>query len=164
MKRDELTQDILKEKLTYNPENGVFTYNHTICNKLKGTKAGTLKDGYIYISVNKIIYLAQRLAWLYIYGEFPDTILDHIDRDRANNRITNLRKSNHSLNGRNCYTRSHNKCGIKGVNYIGSLNKWRSRSTIAGVEYHLGVFNTQEEAQEARRVFDERYEKSIQVI
>lgn len=164
IKRNELTQEELKKRLVYNTNTGEFFYNYSIGGKLKGNKVGTLKDGYIYIRVAGVIYLAHRLAWLYIYGKFPISMLDHIDRNRSNNKISNLRESNYSQNGRNTNINKKNTSGIKGVDYMKSLHKWRSRSVIQGIEHHIGVYSSIEDARIARENFDDKYEKSLQTF
>ena len=85
-----ITQEELKELLDYNPETGLFTWN--VYNNIKNkTTAGTFNDGYIQIKIKQKIYQAHRLAWLYVYGEWPKGQIDHINGIRDDNRIENLR-------------------------------------------------------------------------
>ena len=80
-----LNQETLKEKLLYDPDKGVFT-------KLNGKKMGRLDcEGYPAITINKKQYRAHRLAWLYVYGEMPDKYIIHINGDKLDYRIENLK-------------------------------------------------------------------------
>jgi hypothetical protein len=88
--------DISHEELTkiidYNIDTGVFTWKIKPSAKVKiGDKAGCNHRGYIAISVNKQFIYAHRLAWFYVYKKWPKYHVDHIDMDRSNNRISNLR-------------------------------------------------------------------------
>jgi len=77
-----LTQERLKELLTYNPDTGVFTRKKV--SRGGRWKVGTLDGtGYIHTRVDYKIYLAHRLAWLYMYGEFPTETIDHINHNKT---------------------------------------------------------------------------------
>lgn len=99
----QLTQTRLKELLFYNPETGNFTWLVRSADRIKiGQTAGCLDktNGYISIKVDKRRYTGHRLAYLYMTGEFP-TEIDHINRNRADNRWENLRNVPHSINMKN---------------------------------------------------------------
>ena len=84
----------MKDLLNYDPDTGDFTWKVSTSNRVRvGQVAGTLRhDGYIRIKVNGKLYLAHRLAWFFVYGVWPVEFLDHIDQDKSNNRINNLRE------------------------------------------------------------------------
>ena len=89
-----ITQEYLKSVLYYDKDTGLFTWK--ISNKKGHVKEGKLagsKDnrGYVKIQINKKDYTAHRLAWFYIYGEWPKQVIDHINRIKFDNRIENLR-------------------------------------------------------------------------
>jgi len=88
-----LTQERLKEVLDYDPETGEF-YRKEVKQWWKfGDKVKyNINDGYKKINVDSKLYLAHRLAWLYIHGYFPEYGIDHINRIRGDNRILNLRE------------------------------------------------------------------------
>ena len=89
----------LQEILDYDQETGIFTWKINQCGaRKKGQIAGTKnKNGYIVIR-HKKLYYAHRLAWLYVHGIFPDSVIDHINRNKSDNRINNLRSVSHADN------------------------------------------------------------------
>jgi hypothetical protein len=98
-----LTQDTLKELFHYDPEEGIFTRKlSTSSNARVGDIAGSKNsDGYIQIMINKNLYYAHRLAWLYFYGKLPIYIMDHINGIKDDNRIVNLREVTRQDNNQN---------------------------------------------------------------
>lgn len=113
-----LSMETLKHRLLYNPETGVFTRNCLMAGSSIGSVCGTLKpSGYVIVRVDGRLYRAHRLAWFYQYGEWPDGDVDHINRNRSDNRIANLRQSNRSENLCNSSIRSDNTSGVKGVHF-----------------------------------------------
>lgn len=145
-----LTASRLRDLLHYDPETGVFTRRTQTAPVVKiGGVAGTkLVTGYIGLSVDGKLYLAHRLAWLYVHGNWPTKNIDHKDRDRSNNRIDNLRLCNQSQNTANS---SRKATGIKGVSWFKSRQKWRARITVQYKEQHIGYFDSIEDAQAAYR-------------
>jgi hypothetical protein len=138
-----INQERLKYLLDYNEFTGILSRKYPGPG-IKVGPAGTLKDGYIYIVVDGKQYLAHRLIWLYVYGSFPENQIDHIDRNRSNNRLNNLREATKRQNQWNIGPRSRNKSGYKGVSKRG--NKWRARININGYDKWLGIFPTEKEA------------------
>ena len=143
-----LTQERLKELLSYDPETGVFVWVGPTSNKIKiGAVAGTPRlDGYQIINIDCKKYFAHRLAWLYITGAFPSDQIDHIDRNPANNRFANLRAVTGSENSHNAKKRQDNTSGFKGVYFYKTNKKWMARITLNNVTKYLGTFPTPEEA------------------
>lgn len=136
-----MTQEELKEYLSYNSETGIFSW---LVKTSRGTRvwrpAGTLvSTGYIVIRINNIPYYAHRLAWLYVYGKWPDGLLDHKNQCRSDNKINNLREATSSQNQRNRDT------GI-GVSYNKAARKYRAYTSGK----HLGSFTSFDEAKTAR--------------
>lgn len=143
----EITQNILKEILDYNPETGLFIWKKRISKCIKiGKLAGFLDNrGYIRITIYKKKFSAHRLAWLYVYGKWPNNIIDHINRIKTDNRINNLRDVSDSENKENRSIPSKsNTTGFLGV----SKNRWKFRATIRvnKIKINLGTFDTPEEA------------------
>lgn len=146
-----MTQTYLKTKLHYNQETGLFTWlTGPLAGKPAGCKHGELPhNGYWVIRIDRKTYRAHRLAWLYTYGEFPPKLIDHIDKVRTNNAISNLRLGDDSLNSKNQSIYKNSPTGYHGVSAHG--NRWRARININGKKVHLGVFDTIEEAATCRR-------------
>ncbi len=151
-----LTQEELKSQLHYDPDTGIFT--RLVSNNKKhkiGDIAGGINpsSGYYMIKVFGKRYSLHRLAWLYIYGYFPDLCIDHINRIRTDNRINNLRLSTNSENQQNRTICSNNKVGIKGVYKTKNYEKYVAQATLNGKHYYLGHFDSQHEAGEAYKSF-----------
>lgn len=150
-----ITQDELKALLHYDQNTGVFTNLTRRSNHINiGAVAGSVwtpkgaNTSYLQISINSKMYYAHRLAWLYVYGEWPENHIDHIDGCGTNNAISNLRDVSQSVNHRNALTRSNNTSGHSGVNF--NKGKWRAYIKINAKQIHLGYFTTFEEAIAAR--------------
>ena len=142
----ELTQDKLKELLSYDEETGLFTNLVTRGSNAKiGSIAGCLSHGYVQVRILGLAYLAHRLVWLYIHGKWPKNgyEIDHIDGNKANNKLSNIRLCTKVQN-------SYNKAGIENITmYRGvykSLEKFAASIKIDGVDTYLGTFDTAEEA------------------
>lgn len=152
---DPITWEKLTAVLDYSPETGVFTWRESrnYNSALKGNIAGSIENtGYISIRLGKKAYLAHRLAWLYCFQEWPENVVDHIDRNKSNNTIDNLRDICQMANSRNRHINKNNTSGYVGV--YKKRNKWTSEIIISGIKYRLGTFNTPEEASAAYKNFE----------
>ena len=158
-----MNQKQLKELLNYDINTGLFAWRISPNPRIKtGSIAGCPNNyGYIHIRINKKPYKAHRLAWLYIYGCFPPKLIDHINHDKADNRIVNLRLANHSENGRNRLTNKNNLSGIAGVNWKKESNKWVSQIQVNSIKRHLGYFIDKFEAICARKSAENKYNFTI---
>jgi len=138
-----LKQKKLKKHITYNKETGVFLR--------KGKPFGCHHNqGYLTGWVNNKQYLLHRLAWLYVYGYFPDYI-DHINHDRKDNRLCNLREVTRKENQQNLSKRSDNVSGVSGVSWDNSRNRWTARITVDNKYKYLGRFVDFSDAVNARK-------------
>ena len=138
----------LKELLHYAPETGVFTRKKDKGNRKKGEVAGTPHNhGYWKVSVNSRQYLAHRLAFFYMTGEWPKEQIDHRNRDKRDNRWCNLREATHAQNMQNCKISKNNKSGFKGVT-IDKHGSWYAHIMIDRKLISLGSHKTAEEAHE----------------
>lgn len=145
-----ITHERLKELLHYEPETGFFRWKVIRTNGMKigQIAGGSHGDGYIAIGVMKKIYLAHRLAWFYMTGEFPANEIDHKDMNRSNNTWSNLREVSGTVNRQNIKSaRRHNKTGFLGVH----RNKFSfcAQIRIQGKPVWLGSFRTAELAHDA---------------
>ena len=122
-----VNQEYLNKIFEYNKETGVLIWKVTRSSKVKcGMIAGSLNPhngGYIQVIFNKRAYYAHKIIWEMIYGERPK-YLDHIDGNRANNRLNNLRSVNASQNACNSRVSKRNTTGYKGVHWNKQRNKW----------------------------------------
>jgi len=144
----------VKELLSYDPKSGFFTWNVDRTGGVKtGDRAGYInRDGYRAIKVQGKLYAAHRIAFLMMHGYLPKTI-DHIDRDRDNNAISNLRECSESQNQFNKSALKSNTSGKKGVTWNKSAGKWQAQSTHAGKQNYLGIYDSLEEASDAYQNF-----------
>ena len=146
----ELTQQRLKELLSYDPETGLFINLTQRSNVKAGAVAGNKrKDGYIRITVDKKSYFAHRLALFYMYGYFSVLQIDHINQIKSDNRIINLRLVTAQQNQQNV-SKPHvdNKSGYLGVSWNKNKKKWIAQITANKEFKYLGCFNSPEEASE----------------
>ena len=143
-----ITYAELIDSLEYNVDTGIFTWKYNKSSRaMKGSIAGTLcKDGYISININRKIYRAHRLAWLYCFQQWPVTYIDHINGVRNDNRLDNLREANMLENSHNSKVHKDSKTGIKGVYYNKLNSNYRAQIYYKGNRISLGSFKTVEEA------------------
>lgn len=161
MKKCDLTANLLREILEYDPSSGIFTWKQrhaelfsdgkysavracSIWNaKLAGKAAGCPSAyGYTVIRIQDRLYGAHRLAWLYMTGEWPEGEVDHRDLDKSNNAWSNLRPATHQQNSLNCKIRRHNRLGVKGVCFHKETGKYRARITTNREVISLGLYET----------------------
>ena len=139
-----MTQEELKSIVSYNPETGVFT------NRKTWRVIGHKDRGYVvlHLAYNNtlITYKAHRLAWLYVYGYTPK-MLDHINGDRADNRIANLRLTTDRENA--CNRKMHREGKLPGCFLDKRYNKWQAQLRINGKNIPLGMYADQRSAHEA---------------
>lgn len=133
----EITQDELKTFVYYDPETGLFKNLISRQARLAGVIKGSLvKGGYLSTMIMGKSYLLHRIAWLYIYGVLPKNGIDHIDGNKANNQIKNLREATDKQNMQNLRVpKKHNKLGVLGVSKNGS--GFRAELTIDGNKNRL---------------------------
>lgn len=144
-----LTYERLTSVFRYEKDTGQFFRIKPTRGCRLGESAGHVNaNGYVVIMIDKINYQAHRLAWLYHFGEWPSQYVDHIDGDKLNNRIDNLRGANKSENGQNVKkARTDSSSGILGATPHGK--GWRSMIQINGVTIRLGTYKSKEEAHSA---------------
>jgi hypothetical protein len=135
----ELTQNLIKELFFYE-EGKLFNRAKRNSKVLAGDEAGSLKNtGYRRIGINGKFYLSHRLIYIYHKGEIDNKLqIDHIDRDKSNNNIENLRLVTRQENGFNT--------DAKGYYFNKARNKFQAQIKINGEPIHLGCFNSEKEA------------------
>ncbi len=137
-----LTYTRAREIFDYDPS-GFLIWRERRKGRVVGQRAGcVLNNGYVQITAEYEKYLAHRLIWFWHTGDWPPA-LDHIDRDRANNRIENLRVATKTQNaGNRCKQRNKdgNSSKWRGVYWCNSTNRWIARLQAAGRNPHIGAF------------------------
>ena len=156
---NELTAEYLRSVLHYSPETGVFTWKVSTSRRVKtGDVAGSLNgNDYLRIMVQGRPHRAHRLAWLYTYGTWPKDQIDHINRNRTDNRISNLREVSNKQNHQNKSKPSNNTSGHPGISWYKRDSKWQAKIKHNQKSIHLGYFTTLEEAIAARKAAEKLY-------
>jgi hypothetical protein len=155
MAKEILTQERLKELFLYDKDTGFFV-RHKKLGPKKEVAGHVATKGHRQIMVDGNLYMAHRLAWLYVNGSFPDKLIDHINRNPDDNRIKNLRQATSSENQQNTKVRKDNLCGEKGISYSEKETKWRARISIDGKTFDLGRFKSLESAINARKIAEDK--------
>lgn len=143
-----LTHERLIEELDYDESTGVFTRKS---GKTKGKVAGSMHhEGYIRICLLGRYESAHRLAWLFVHKQMPSMSIDHINGNKSDNRICNLRIATARQNSQNRVRPTKaNKSGFLGVCWVKAKKKFKAQIVISGKDKQIGLFNSPEEAHQA---------------
>lgn len=163
----------VRELLSYDPLTGIFVWKPrpvmpggraAVINAWNGNFAGKRagdmpKDGRSRITIGDRGYFAHRLAWLYVYGEWPSGIIDHINHDTRDNSIANLRViDSHAENARNRKLFRNNTTGVHGVSWQSARRKWTATiSDRAGRRKNLGSYESLDDAIAVRKAAEAAY-------
>lgn len=149
-----LTHERLLQVLSYEPETGKFRRTAKAPGPIKiGQEAGWINpNGYRYIEVCGERFLAHRLAWFYMTGEWPSNEIDHKDCNRDNNSWVNLRAATRLQNLHNAKIKTMSSTGYKGVYFDKRYGKFVARIRHAGKRISLGYFDAAEDAHQAYAV------------
>ena len=154
---NDLTQAELKRLFDYDPATGVLIRRVPLGCAGVGSIAGSIKpDGYVRININKRPFYAHRLVWLWHYGSWPTQQLDHINHQRADNRVENLRGASMAQNKQNSILRANNPSGCRGVTRCRTTNKWWAQIGHENVKICLGRFDILSDAIAARQDAERR--------
>ena len=163
MTRELPSADELRTLLSYDPQTGLLTwlpregdaaFNGQFANQPAFRTVN--HNGYLRGGIGGVSYLAHRVIWKMITGEDPK-LIDHINGDRADNRIGNLRSVAHSENSRNAKRRASNTSGVNGVNWDSRRSCWVARIWRDGKRVQIGQFASLESAASARKKAEKLY-------
>lgn len=151
-KQNALTADDFRRLFHYDPETGVFTRLYSRQGCIQGAPVGSFdKRGYLRICLDGFTYTAHRLAWLYVHGIWPSNYIDHINGDKRDNRLCNLREASFKVNSQNKRSgMGGRKYGtLLGAQWVANKKKWRAVISVDGKNRYIGIFSTERAAHEA---------------
>ena len=150
----------LRRLFDYDPETGVVTWKVSNGKSKVGKPAGSINKNnkYIYVGINKKIYRIHRICWALFFGYDPLSMhIDHINQNRQDNRIKNLRLVTPLENQMNKGTSKNNTSGVMGVIWDESRKKWRAGIWPKGKHINLGRFTNKADAISARKAAEIKY-------
>jgi len=156
-KNEPLTHEYLTYLLSYDCATGLFTREVTTgTTAIKGMTVGSAHNqGYISVSINRNKYLLHRLAWFYVHKEWPE-VIDHINGDKKDNRIANLRSVTQYENTLN---RKKYK-GFQGVHWCSQQGRYKAKIKIDKKTVYIGSFKCPKEAEKA--YLEKKRERNIE--
>ena len=137
--------ETLRAAFSYDPETGLIVRRSTN-SRAFNTKT---KDGYLWGIWMHERYFAHRIAWAIHYGSAPSISIDHINGEKADNRIENLRLATTSQNNSNAGSRVGSSSPYLGVCWDAAHQKWRAQITKNGIRHYIGIFQNEEDAASA---------------
>jgi hypothetical protein len=150
------TADVIREWLSYDPETGEFRWrqnnqrSRAWNTRYAGKVAGAARaDGYVRLGIGGGRYLAHRIAWVWMTGGHPESHIDHINGNPSDNRFANLREATRSQNQQNRGLHARNSSGFAGVSWFRRHRKWRADIMHERKAFHLGRFDSPEDAHKA---------------
>jgi hypothetical protein len=147
--KSNLTNERLKELVSYDKETGNFFRLVSVANIKSGLViAKPAKNGYVRMHIDGHLYYLHRLAWFYEHNEWPIAI-DHIDGNKLNNKIVNLRCATYGQNLQNISIKTKAMSGFKGAYFHPKTKNWQAKIMIDGKTKSLGYYKTPEEAHQA---------------
>lgn len=136
------SQEQLNKLFDYNPTTGILARR-----SLRSQCLGCLdSQGYLRLKIGRKVYLAHRLIWKIVTGNEPPPALDHIDGNRLNNRVDNLRAASHGENQQNTSRQLNNTSGHKGVSWSKTHKSWQVSVMGDGKSLWLGRYKNLEDA------------------
>lgn len=138
--------DYVLKKFDYNPDTGCL---YRVLKGGERVESGTECNGYMRSKVKGSLVYNHRIAWCHFYRELPPEFIDHINKDRKDNSIKNLRACTLSLNQSNRKISSNNTSGFTGVFYISKIKKYKATIYKDSKPIYLGLYNSAEDAHKA---------------
>ena len=148
----------ITKKFRYDPVSGNLFYRSWYRSGKEQLVKSLDADGYLSVTLNRRRQRAHRVCYMIFHQQIlGDKIVDHLDQDKKNNRISNLRLTTRAVNNQNLAKRKTNTSGVVGVYQIPSSGKWRAQIRVNKINKHIGCYNTIEEATAARRFAIKQY-------
>jgi len=145
-----ISTELLRELFVYDERTGDLFRKRRTERKAAGTKANKpSQDGRQRVVVGRTTYYAHRIIWQLVYGTAPPSAIDHKNGDASDNRLSNLRLCDDSLNQANRKRPATNSSGLKGVCWNRASQKWQAGIKVRRKSYHLGLFDSPEDAHRA---------------
>lgn len=158
-KKPLLTQERLKNLFYYDSFLGALIRKRAKATQRAGSIAGCLMpQGYLVTRVDNILYFNHRLVWLYVNGYFPENAIDHINRNKSDNRIENLREVSAMCNARNSTNYKNNTSGVKGVIWEPVNKNWIASIVINRNRLHIGRYKSFDMAVKARLTIEQCFD------
>ncbi len=177
-KRDDITAELVRQLLDYDLETGILRWKMRTpdmfaetaqrtaihnCNAWNAKNAGKqivcLAQGYIKFAIFENGFLAHRVIWLWMTGEWPPDDIDHKNGNRSDNRWYNLRLATRSENNENRNGKGKGRSGFIGVLWDEHLKKYRARINKNGKSIYLGCFINPEDASRAYKIAKRGFHK-----
>ncbi|WP_020184800.1 HNH endonuclease signature motif containing protein [Methylopila sp. 73B] len=152
-----ITIDRVRHVFSYDGATGILSWRISTTNRVRaGEAVGSLnRYGYLATTIDGNRQMVHRLIWAFVYGKWPDEFLDHINGDRSDNRLCNLREASALQNAWNCRRHADSVTGVKGINFHkGRKKPFQARIYRSGTVKSLGYFSTIDEADAAYRAAD----------
>jgi hypothetical protein len=150
-RKPDITQEELRQAFDYNEKVGDLCWKYRPANNVKVGVPVRAKntDGYYHVGFKRKVYTVHRIIWMLVYGEWPDAEIDHVNCDKNDNRLENLRLATKGQNQSNSHKRDGFTSLYKGVCWNDRSKKWRAQVTHDNKVVYLGEFTNQEDAHEA---------------
>lgn len=153
------TQKRLRELFTYDAERGILIGKQcSLCGSHDVPVHSYHNEGYLTIRADGKNLLMHRVIWVYFHKNIdPKIFIDHIDGNRANNKLENLRIVDKRGNCKNAARRSDNTSGCTGVHWSKNDQRWIATIKVGGQIKRLGAFKIKEDAIVARKTAEPLY-------
>ena len=146
-----LSQEKLKSIFEYDPVTGVMRWKESRSNMIKNSIAGSIhSSGYKVVTIESGSYKMHRIIWIMLFDNIPNGFyIDHINGNKIDNRLENLRLATNSQNQQNRPAPKNSSSGYRGVTWHKQMQQWMARIGHHGQRTTIGFFNTAEDAYEA---------------
>lgn len=157
--KDKLTKYEVRRLFHYNKVTGDFIWLRPsgYTNRVGSVANAKTKRGYVQVKIGREVHWVHRLIFLYMTGEYPKGVVDHVNGDASDNRWENLRDVTHQKNCKNQVVAKNNKSGVPGVSFHKSTQKWRAQIKVNGETIYLGLYETKDDAITARQEANKKY-------